>query len=478
MRPLHKYQLEGAHWLANRRFGLLADDMGLGKSAQIVTAVDLVGASQVLVIPPAGVRFVWEDQFNEWSGFGHDINVLTTSTDRPKRNAVNIVNYDLLARGFAKDSYRHTDFLAALTDIEWEITICDEAHMLKEQESLRTRAVLQTRDPKTGRDIKSIARSTKRLWLATGTPVPNGPWEIWTLLCAMNATTLDYKDFCTRYCVMGQGFDKWKPLRAKAETADELAALLGSVMMRRLKELVLPQLPKLQINDFPVPEVPIRIEDFFEEALVNKAQVLKKIKAETEFVSEVVHRCLSSEGKMSTMEIIAALEAVGSSVSFYRRWLGSVKAVSMLPIIKDELENKAVDRLVIFYYHTQVKNYLSVQLEEFNPVVIAGGVTQNARRKIIENCKIDPSKRVALIQIIAGGTGLDGLQHTFHEGILLEPDWVPLNNAQPIGRLHRMGQKWPVNVRVARLAHTLDDYISHTQLRKVQDICRIVDNKK
>lgn len=41
---LYPYQLEGVQWLMKKRFALLADEPGLGKSAQAIVAADMVGA--------------------------------------------------------------------------------------------------------------------------------------------------------------------------------------------------------------------------------------------------------------------------------------------------------------------------------------------------------------------------------------------------------------------------------------------------
>ena len=38
---LRDYQIEGVNWLKSNKFGILADDMGLGKSVQTIKAMDL-----------------------------------------------------------------------------------------------------------------------------------------------------------------------------------------------------------------------------------------------------------------------------------------------------------------------------------------------------------------------------------------------------------------------------------------------------
>lgn len=464
---LYPYQWEGAKWLASRERGLLADEPGLGKTAQIVVAADLVRANQILYIPPAVGRSVWKNEIEKFSMFGHNVHVFDSVAafeSGPKRG-VNVINYDLLVRGFNKNNFGFNAAMKRWLEPWWDIIAADEAHLMKEPDSLRTRAVLETR---------GLHGRTDRLWLATGTPMPNHPGELWTLLVSMGATQLSYKDFIDRYCEVGKhGFSQGKPKGAKDETSDELRKLLRSVMKRRLKTLVMPELPPIRIDDTPVPEVKVKIEEFFESALGDKRGTALKIKAQQEFVSEIWSKAIASNGRMDMSDMIKVLESVGPSVALYRRWLGAVKAVSFTPILLDELKNGGIQKIVIFAHHKQVIQYLKVKLAEFNPVVIDGSTNAAKREKAVESFQYDESCRVCIGQTIAAGTAVT--LTAAHEIVQLEPDWVPANNAQAVMRCHRIGQKKPVRARFVRLADSLDDYISETITRKTREIVRIVD---
>lgn len=459
MKP-YPFQLKGASWLAARDRGLLADEPGLGKTVQAILAADLQCCATILVICPATVRYVWRQEFDKWSLFGHDINLITTTDQKPIVGMVNVVSYDLLARGFHKTSYQHNAFLKKFTEITWDLVIADEAHYMKEQNALRTLAVL---------GAKGLNGHTKRLWLLTGTPMPNHPGELWTLLCSLGAIDLEYKDFVSRYCIVGKrGFSKGKPLGAKDATSDELNKLMKGVMMRRYKEFVLPELPKLRIDDFPIESVPIKINVFFEDTV----GLQKKIEDQEEFVRSIWQQMISSDGLMTTDDMVAALQALGPAVALYRRWLGAIKAVSILPILLEELETKALDKVVIFAHHKQVIRFLETKLKEYNPIVIDGSVSATAREALVGRFQTDKTCRVFIAQNHAAGTGITAT--AAHEVIMLEPDWTPAVNAQAIMRTHRIGQRHAVRARFVRLADTLDDYISETLARKTRDIARVV----
>lgn len=466
MNKPYQYQIEGAEWLSTRDRALLADEPGLGKSCQTVMGADILRLRDILVIPPATVRFVWKQEIQKWSAWGHDINVITSSDHRPRRNAVNVVNYDLLGRAFeGKVGWKPDAFLRSFKEIDWQLMVGDEASRLKEQHSQRTMAVLSE---------KGIAPHCQRIWLLDGTPMPNHPGELWVPLVSLGATDMEYKDFINKFCVFGHGsFNKDKPIGTKDEMVPELRKLLRGVMMRRRKEFVLPELPPIRIDDMPIPEIKIKVEEFFEEALADKKNVIAKINEQEDFVREVWKKTISTGGAMTTMDMIAALEALGPSVALYRRWLGAVKAASFLPIIEDELERGEVKKVVIFCHHKQVIAYMKAKLSQFGSINIDGSVSMNGREAAVHRFQNDPTCRVAVCQNHAAGTGIT--LTAAHEVVSLEQDWVPSVNAQAIMRCHRIGQKSSVRARFVRLADTLDDYISEVLARKTREIVRVVE---
>ena len=77
---------------------------------------------------------------------------------------------------------------------------------------------------------------------------------------------------------------------------------------------------------------------------------------------------------------------------------------------------------------------------------------------------IESKPRVLLIQIKAGGVGLNLQQ--FPNVFILSPDWNPANEIQAIARAHRLGQK--EHVKVHKFTVVYND--------KFNGICEDVDN--
>jgi len=73
-----------------------------------------------------------------------------------------------------------------------------------------------------------------------------------------------------------------------------------------------------------------------------------------------------------------------------------------------------------------------------------GSLAQKKRAEILEEFKTDPTIHVFLISLKAGGVGLNLVvaNHAF----LVDPWWNPAVEEQAVERVHRIGQKKPVQV--------------------------------
>ena len=127
-----------------------------------------------------------------------------------------------------------------MRQICFQFVILDEAHSIKNKDSLRAKNIIP------------IAIRAKRLIIMTGTPLLAKPYEGYPLLYALRADIFFYfKKFAYRYCdpqptPMGINW-------SGTSNTKELHWILSCLMVRRLKRDVLSQLPqkrrhKIQIN--------------------------------------------------------------------------------------------------------------------------------------------------------------------------------------------------------------------------------------
>lgn len=449
MIDLRPYQVTGARWLAPLTQAFLADDMGLGKSAQVIHAADLVRAEDILVLCPASVRVNWEREFKKFSPFDRPCAVITSGKDRIPDHGVVVCSYDLVVILAGKLKTRI-----------WDILVLDEAHYLKERSAKRSRAIYGR-----GSRFPGIEAKAKRIWRLSGTPAPNDASELFTHLKSAGIVTEPYWDYVYRYC---SGFDNDFGYKITGnENTEELKQRMAGFLLRRRKEDVLTELPPISFDTIVVPRSKVELDPWFYEQWrsVGQPAFLKQLEEANRAVSEAL--ATRSEDKLKTLENMA------SSMATLRRYIGLAKLPAIIDIIEDELKTGALQKIVLFGIHQQVIEQARDRLKAFGAVTVYGGTPADKRQKHIDKFAKEPKTRVFIGNIIAAGVGINGLQDSCCEVGFLESDWVPANNAQAAMRVHRMGQKNPVRVRVFALEKSIDDEIQEALTRKMRELAKL-----
>lgn len=429
---LHPYQKEGIRFLASKTHALLADEMGLGKSVQAIIAADSLTVNTVLVLCPAVARVNWKREFEKWSTFP---------------NLLSIHSYDEVSRNPGKFAKQHYDLL-----------VLDEAHFLKNRTSKRTKHVLG----KIG-----LTHRAKRTWALTGTPMPNTLDEIWPLLFTFGATKYKYAEFVERYCkTYDTGYGP-KVIGIKEQHLDEIHKALDKVMLRRLKAQVLKELPSIYSTITHVEAGPVELdisEDFREYVAIKRTDLIhEQYKLQSELVQKA-YQCFESPKSAIAGDYLRTL---ATSLATLRRINGMKKISAASELISDELENHAYEKIVIFCYHKDVIQGLYRRLKKFGAVFIDGATSDVSRNLAIDSFQHDAHVRVFIGQILACGTAIN--LSAAHHVVIVEPDWVPSNNAQAIARCHRIGQKRTVHVRFLAIDGSVDSNIIQTLERKTRD---------
>lgn len=433
MTQLYPYQVEGARWLADRRRAMLADEQGLGKTAQAIEAANLVGADPVLVICPASVRSSW----------ARDIRLFS----RGQRFVIE--SYEKVARDWQK------------FDGPWGALIIDEAHYLKSLSSKRTIAIYGS--AVANRQFPGLLQLSGRVWSLTGTPAPNYPVEMFTHMRALFPETLamasdpsrryDHEAFIGRYCkTVDKGFGA-KVVGSK--NTDDLRARLAPHVLRRLKKNVLPDLPEIRYEPliFDAPGVVASLSEIPHEEMAKAREALKD-----------PERGLQSLAvELATLRRVTAL----AKAEIVRQWVET---------FLEETDRK----IVIFGHHTEPLEYLQHKLKGGNATprqdrapMILGKTHSWHREAAIERFQNDPNVRVFLGQITAAGTGITLTAAS--DLVFLEQSWVPADNAQAAMRIHRIGQKRGCMVRYAMLAGSIDEAVQNVLAKKSRELSELFD---
>ncbi len=462
------FQWTGAQWLSATSHGLLADEMGLGKTAQGVIASDLIRANFVLIVCPAVMRRTWEREWKRWSYRGLHVEVLTEVKDRPSQQAqVVICSYDYIMRNTQWPGDDRPE-LATHLHGPWDTIILDEAHYLKGgMEAKRSRAIL---------GHYGVSRHSKRVWALTGTPAPSHVGELHPWLRVFGQTTLAYEPFVKRYCYTKE--DPKYGLRihgTRPQALPEIHRMLAPIMLRRLQEDVLLDLPPVHTEDVVVEpgEVDLSVSPSFCSYAFSglEEEFRKTLYKELVELEEAVRLVgLGVKG-------IQYLETIAKGSETIRRYQALQTVQPMVEIIADELARNAYPKIIIFDYFKDSIARLQDELKDFGAAVIWGKTPDNKRDLHIRRFQEKDDYRVLILQIRAGGVGvtLTAANQVAFVGV---PSFVPGDLEQAIRRSRRFGQKKPVFVRFFMLMDSYMTRISEIVARKAKDLVRVLDERE
>jgi SWI/SNF-related matrix-associated actin-dependent regulator 1 of chromatin subfamily A len=454
------FQKAGVAYAMSREATLIGDDMGLGKSVQGISVINAMSARRALIICPASLRLNWKKELDKWLITPRRIDVMTGPSEFPKDPEIVICNYDILDR-----------FRDQMTRTEWDLIILDEGHYVKNSTARRTVAIFGQKEKKnreTGEVIPAIPPLTaKRRIVMTGTPIPNRPIEIFSILQYLDPKRWRSRHaFALRYCDAKHDGYGWN--YKGASNLEELQRILRETMMvRRRKVDVLKELPpkRRQVITLPANGAAkaIKAEGV---AIARTEASLAKAKAE-------VLLALVNEDKAAYAAAVARLQAA-IAVSFAE--IAKARhdtAMAKAPYVIEHLQN-ASDKVIVFCHHHEMVDVLLEGLGAENCVVLTGKTKLEDRQLAVERFQTDES-----VKYFIGTIGAAGVGHTLTRSshvVFAELDWVPGNVSQAEDRAHRIGQTDSVLVQHVVLDGSIDARMARTLVSKQEVIDRALDN--
>lgn len=433
--PLFPYQEHGAAWLASRERAGLFDEMGVGKTATMIRALDIIQAQRVMVIAPAIARENWRGEFAKFA--------LTT---RRIIKGEGIHDFVAWLRGRFDTlitSYELATKWAPRLDDLVDCIITDEGHYLKNADATRTRVLL-------GNDHhEGIIKWAARYWSATGTPIPNDPVDIYTWLRAMRVMPLTQNQFTRRYFNTQPRLYSNRNVPIEA-MAPELRALIQNNSIRRTAKEVGIELPPIFLTTMLVDGDTQAVRDLLAQHAGLEYAILQAINA----------------GGLSKLD--------ADHIMTLRRLIGEAKAVPYAHQLLYELQN-GLDKMVVFGHHRKALTDLRDYLVNHNIhcVLVQGETPERQRDAAVQAFQADPNCRVFIGNIRTAGTVLTLTASANLD--MLESDWSPGINAQTIKRVHRLTQMRTVRARFITLARSLDETVNRIVAEKTAAIAAIDD---
>jgi SWI/SNF-related matrix-associated actin-dependent regulator 1 of chromatin subfamily A len=296
--------------------------------------------------------------------------------------------------------------------------------------------------------ITGLLHKCEKFIDVTGTPALNRPVEFYPLLSACAKQHLaphdDYMSFGKYYCSGWKAPFGW--VFTGSSNEEQLNRILReSVMIRRDKEKVLPQLPAKR---FQIIEIdPKKVQNLLETE-ISMGAALNHLDWVAGLQEEVKAKNLKREG--DERPLIAQLAEIKQEL-----------ALSKIPQIVEIVEATAHagEKILVFAVHKAVVQKLKEQLAEYLPAVVVGGQTKSVRDSEIRRFIQDKECKVIIGNIEALGVGVDGLQHVCSQIVFAEINHSPnVYGAigQAIDRLCRRGQTSPVLARFIAYLGSLD----------------------
>ena len=427
---LRPYQRRGAAWLQGLASlgigGILADDMGVGKSLQAIALLtSRLTARPHLIVCPTSVVGHWE---RELARFAPKLPVLRHhGPDRPTVPAefppatVVVTSYALLRR----DAH-------LLSRVGWNVAVFDEAQQIKNAASKGARAA---------RDIDAEVKVAM-----TGTPVENRLAELWAMLDLTNPGLMgSQRRFAEQFA---RPIERWQD----RDAAERLRRLTAPFILRRTKAdpEVTADLPPKQVVTVAC-------------SLTAEQAALYQDALDRAFEAGLGTNPFERRGRI--LALLTALKQICNHPVQYRGDDGPLRGRSGKLSRASEILAEVVDAGDHALVFTQfvamgklLRQHLEAQLGIPEVPFLHGAVPLAQRERMVTRFQEDDdAPPILLVSLRAGGTGLTlhRATHVMH----YDQWWNPAVEDQATDRAHRIGQTRPVTVHRLVTGGTVEERI-------------------
>jgi SNF2 family DNA or RNA helicase len=448
------YQIRAAR-TALRRFrgrGLLADEVGLGKTieAGLVLKEYLLRqmVTRVLILTPPGLVEQWQEELTVKFNLPDFV-----TSNAPEFRSLGTQAWQRYPRVIASlATARRAEHAQAITALEYDLVIVDEAHHLKNRTSASWQLV--------------NALQKKFILLLTATPVQNRLAELYNLVTVLKPGQLKSpKEFSQQFVVRGD------PRLPKNRAL--LRELLGDVMVRHSRGQISLQLPPRRAHT-------IRLRFHPDE------------QALYEGISDLVRRMIADQvSGAQRFGLLTLLREVGSSAAAtistlrslaenrplapYRpellRLAGqaaavqtSAKADALVKLLAAQVASGQGDKVLIFTQFRATQEMLAERMrQEGIPFVLYHGSLSPAHKDAA--IRDFQTELPVLLSTEAAGEGRN-LQFC-RAMVNFDLPWNPMRIEQRVGRIHRVGQDRPVDIFNLAAEGAIEDFVLDILDRKL-----------
>jgi len=410
---LYPYQRQGAFFAATRGRVLIADEMGLGKTIQAIAACEIMarglGIEKVLIVCPASLKYQWKSEIEKTIDRKAQIisgPLLERQKQYGQESFFKIVNYDVI--------FRDTEIIRHWSP---DLIILDEAQRIKNWKTRLARSVKQLESP--------------YAIVLTGTPLENRLEELHSIVEFIDRHHLGpLFRFLNHHQLINE-----ENKAAGYKNLNELGKSLETIMVRRNRKEVLPQLPRRIDKNHFVAMTPqqTKVHDEYRDLV---ARIVSKWRK---------YHFLTEEDKKRLMIFLQNMRMVCNSTYLLDETSNFGNKMAELETQLSEILENPETKILIFSQWLRTMDLIVRILDrrKWKYVFLHGGVPSAKRGFLTEDFRTNKACRVFL-STEAGGVGLNLQSASFV--INMDLPWNPAVLEQRIGRAHRMGQKNVVRV--------------------------------
>jgi len=439
-----KHQIIGIEKLVNDPIVALFDEMGSGKSFQVITAAQILFEqgiiNKVLIIAPASVRTVWYDPdfgeihkhlFNEFPAaiyeFHSSVRMWGNTDPKTTKLQFMISNYE-----FIRSSSRLEQLLPYCTNKT--LLVLDESSAVKSYKAKQTIACLQLR------------RACGRVVLLNGTPIANNPGDLFSQANIMDPKILgckSYFHFRSRYAVMGGWMNK---VIVQWHDIDDIQRRLAPYVLRRLKTDCIDLPEKLDSVVMAIPMDPPTWKIYKEMKDEMVAWISESsVSSASQAIVKAIRLAQITSGFLGGVEEVINEDGVIEYQPIAVKEVGREKLDFFLSWLNDQLDvDPNIKILVWCRFRAEVKRLydeLEIKYPKIKLGKIWGGQKREERDEALQllNPSTMPTGPVVVIGTPASGSmglNLTGAHIVFY----LSNDFSLKTRLQSEDRVHRPGQ--------------------------------------
>ncbi len=489
---LFPHQRAGVKFLATAKRALLADEPGLGKTAQAIRGIKAIKDSgedvfPALIVCPNTLKKNWEREFKRWWPEVKVQVIKGTPIQRRKQFEeenvdVYVINWESLRTHSRLSGYGsialarcpeckgHDERVTVnkcevhereLNKIDFKAVVADEMHRSKDPKSKQTRA------------LWAASGESKIRFALTGTPIANNVLDLWAILHWISPENWPSKTKWIDRMVntMLNAFGGMMVLGLKPEMETEFHATVDPHMRRMLKANVLPWLPPV-INERRDVEMSTKQKKAYEQM---RDHMIAELEGSGPVVAPSVltqttrlHQFASSYAEMVVDEATGDQRAILSDPS------------CKIDALMDDISNGDFgdDSVAVCAVSRQLLELLSARLEKAKIPhgMITGAQDEDERQRAIDDFQSGRTKWI-LFTDKAGGVGVT--LTAARQLVMLQRPWSLVDHKQALDRVHRIGSEIHDSILIIDYVTegTIEERVIQVLESKAENFEQIVNDK-